>query len=353
MVMMRSLHTKTEVLILLNIRKQVRCEHPVVLVKEEHFEDVIIGGRPFKKLDLSSGRYRKEIHTSIHTFEHFSNTDSFISRMNHENKGIKVHIYCAMNQLPLMSLLGDVLYLDENVKLPIYNGATMWNYQFRKFININSNKAQRVEQNFYHKKIDLYKVAERFSHAPVFIRQSSFDIFNQLELPKNIICSEVKFSSIEKKLLNDFPEMHGVRYKFQKEILEKTGHHYMSIQILASLILNWSFICVGGSANLMSLLPVKSLLMCSQEFGLKGSYRETVPITRKIYKNRYGLYLGNCVQLITGRQLEIMNNITYDTYCMHRVNKETKLSAKLIDHSYNIFGNVFPIRQKQPPPLYI
>lgn len=98
---MRSLRTKTEVLILLNIRKQVLHEHPVFLVKEEHFEDVTIGGRSFKKLDLSSGSYEKEIHTSLHTKEHFSNTDSFISRMNHEKKGIKVHIYCAMNVFPL------------------------------------------------------------------------------------------------------------------------------------------------------------------------------------------------------------------------------------------------------------
>ena len=52
----------------------------------------------------------------------------------------------------------------------------------------------------------------------------------------------------------------GIDYKFQEKLVKKTGiDHYMTVQIMASNFLNWQFFCVGGSSNLMCILPVRLL----------------------------------------------------------------------------------------------
>ncbi len=115
--------------------------------------------------------------------------------------------------------------------------------------------------------IEDQELIDAFAWPEVCIRQSTWDLFHRLDLPENIICSEIKegwgFGSQIREWLarSDLPSVVGVDHVFQHELVAKVGSHFMGIQFLASWLKNWTFVCIGGSANLFALLPVKAIVL--------------------------------------------------------------------------------------------
>jgi hypothetical protein len=50
-------------------------------------------------------------------------------------------------------------------------------------------------------------------------------------------------------------------YAFQRRLLERTGEHYMGIQVLCSMLSNCLMLCISGSSNLFAILPTKNVVL--------------------------------------------------------------------------------------------
>ncbi len=135
--------------------------------------------------------------------------------------------------------------------------------------------------------IEDEEAADAFVSKDIYIRKSSLDLFHILNVPKNQIVCEFKNLSYGRQaqtpyllpvfewvLINkeqfSLPVV-GIDRVFQNDLLGETRHHYMSIQILASFLSNWFFLCIGGSSNLMSVLPIKALLLTDKFINFNAS----------------------------------------------------------------------------------
>jgi hypothetical protein len=113
----------------------------------------------------------------------------------------------------------------------------------------------------------------------MYFLESGWNTFCSIrkELPNNVIIAEIK-QKRHHAIIDGFERMNSncdsgtirihrssIRHKFQKNLVQKVGtHHYMTVQILASNFLNWQFVCVGGSSNLMCILPVRVFSLSDQ-----------------------------------------------------------------------------------------
>jgi hypothetical protein len=149
------------------------------------------------------------------------------------------------------------------------------------------------------------EVIERYQSPSVLIRRSTWELFHSLDLPSNIVMCEIKpyfdgpamRDAIERnRSLFRYP-IHGLHWEHQQKLTEQAGQHYMGIQVLASLLRNWTYVCYGGSSNLFSLLPVKVALLsdthCVPHY----------PLVRKLAVARWG-DLGSRVPTIGYPMLE-------------------------------------------------
>ncbi len=142
--------------------------------------------------------------------------------------------------------------------------------------------------------IDDDEVIETFVWPEIYIRQSTWEVFQNLQLPEDVVCCEAKlgwgFANEIREWLraSGLPNVRGFEQVFQHNLLRKVGAHYMGIQFLASWLKNWTFICIGGSANLFSIVPVKGLILFDTWFNNSS----TEVCLRGLAQRRYGS-LGN------------------------------------------------------------
>lgn len=281
----------------------------------------IIDFNPDKKFD-------HEIVVTPHYMENYGNVIFWKLKLFCEKNNIKLTSFGLLNQLPVFSIFSDKMILQNRANLgQIYQGPSMVGAE-KDFINLltnaeysevrtmwknhilvmnppkNSRKYKMLQKSMPYyvaaaKEISDEQVAERFSNLNVFIRESSLKLFHKLKIPKNLIVCEFKTCLLGQQKVHLYPvhkwivenkdkfiyPLVGINRNFQKKMLSGCGNHYMSIQILASLLNNWQFMCQGGSANLMSILPVKSLLFNEQWINPSASVRN---ILRMIYRNRLG-----------------------------------------------------------------
>ena len=218
------------------------------------------------------------------------------SKENYENLGlVKLKIYCDesnikiissghKNQLPLLSMVSDEIYLVDYPEYyqGIYGGKyklTSWKtpdlFKYKK-VKIEGAKVFNHEAN----NVDKEKIKNYLTNSKVFIRKESFEIFQaeKSNLPTDIIICEIKKCDFRTKLINQ-SNFIGLDYTFQQSLVKRFRYHYMSLQILASFILNWYYLCIGGAANLFSILPVKCLIMGD------SCLEESYDLLKEIYKN--------------------------------------------------------------------
>ena len=111
------------------------------------------------------------------------------------------------------------------------------------------------------------EVIARFKHRKIYILRSAYDKFLSLNLPTDRVVCEIKDGNPLRKSISEMnlPMAIGVDYSYQRGLLTEGGpNNYMTIQILASKYLNWQFLCAGGSSNLFSVIPAKTIYLHDQ-----------------------------------------------------------------------------------------
>lgn len=271
-----------------------QCRHTIRIVEDEEFERPK-GGHPFIwTLDVNLGEWEKKIIIQPHFGENEHNTELFKLKLYCERNNIKVIAKGRLNQLPMLSQIADRVILDEYSNMQsIYITTSHYKSRGRK---IPGNGIDEWKEKF--SKVSDEDVVERFKSTTLCIRRSSYEFFMKSNLPKDITIAEVRLLNKQQKhhIQNHAPmEVTGLNYEFQIPLVQKAGHHYMSVQVLGSLINHWSFLCGGGSANLLCLLPVNWLLLseCGKMF--RPSTRN---IMRLMAQKRYGSELGRHAPVI-------------------------------------------------------
>jgi hypothetical protein len=151
--------------------------------------------------------------------------------------------------------------------------------------------------------IEDEEVIDAFVWPDIYIRQSTWELFHELELPSDLICCECKLGGGCADTVREWlrtsrlPKVTGLDQTYQHELLQRVGAHYMGIQFLASWPKNWMFVCIAGSANLFSVMPVKAIVM----FDSKFRNTSTEPCIRGIAQRRYGA-LGNEIPVLLPEQ---------------------------------------------------
>jgi hypothetical protein len=231
--------------------------------------------------------FPKYITVTPHMEENWQNLELLKLKVYCEKNNIGIIGYGRTNQFPFLSIFSDKVILNTSCQNPTwYRGHFTSNKVVPlKFKNICDLKlALRITRN-----IKPEEVVDRFANWEIYIREESYNKFLEIKdvLPKNIIVCEIK-SGV--KLARNFIEnkktenVFGVDYSFQKELTQQTGvDNYMSIQLLSSLFLNWQYLCIGGSANLFCMMPIKTLFLCDQAIGGIWKYR----ILEGMYSRRY------------------------------------------------------------------
>lgn len=284
----------------------------------------------FSIIDLNpQKKFAHEIVITPHYWENYGNIVFWKLKTYCERNNIKLIAFGLLNQLPLFSTFADKMILQNKENMSeIYRGGSMigadkeyikyltdaeytevktvW---YKHIVVMNPPARPTRQYKLLQKRLPYYtsaarevsdeEVAEKFTNLNTSIRQSSFDMFQKMRLPKNVIVCEFKTSVLGHQRFHLFPvhkwilrnkenfalPLVGLNKVLQKKILSECGNHYMSIQILASLFNNWQYMCQGGSANLMCMLPVKSIMFNEQWINPCRSVKNTI---RLIYQNRYG-----------------------------------------------------------------
>lgn len=240
------------------------------------------------RLSINNKKSKEIITINPFRLEHYNDIDLFNLKIYCDKNNIILRVLSTMNYMPVNSQYADELILVENedhMKRAYEStghavsvlGAenfdiNSWKGYFEvRFYQIGNNPLNRkcydnsgIIEKIYDE-VTLEELKKFIKEKKVLIRKSSFDLFNQIKLPDNIFIAEIKQTF--KKLINclDNKGIVGLDYEFQKRLLEKTKHHYMAIQVLSSIKLDWKIIAGGGSARLFSMLPTKNILLMARD----------------------------------------------------------------------------------------
>lgn len=266
----------------------------IEIIKDDLIEKI---DHEIYRLIINYKNTKDSITISPFQIEHYNDIDLFNIKIFCDKNNLILRVLSTMNYLPVNSQYADELIIIENqdhMKNAYFNHTTVlnkdifnsnwkgWNqYKISTFINVNfkqvegSNILDRKSLDKsglideIYKSVTKEELIDFINNKKILIRESSFNLFNKLNLPKNIFLAEIKPTF--HKLLNTLKEyekkykIFGLDYKFQQKILEKTKHHFMSIQILGSEYLNWKILAAGGSARLFSMMPTKNILLMARD----------------------------------------------------------------------------------------
>lgn len=237
-----------------------------------------------------------------HKEENTINFDLFRIAIWCRRNNFHLHSFGSLNYFPLHSLIGhQATMLDDPSNLcGIYGrlaglpdgsiGIDDIAYSFYrpnggslhlvdgeyKEVDVNGNTPLTPWVRKIKQEVTDQDVVDQFKWMKVYIRQSTYNLWEQLTneglLPKNSIWCEVKYEHNPHFKLNTYPAIDMIskhdfgmpvvgldEYKFQRAILDRSGQHYLGLQILCSLLSDCYFLCLRGSANLISLLPIKCI----------------------------------------------------------------------------------------------
>jgi hypothetical protein len=306
-------------------------------MKEHHKLPPQVHIVPDEQLRLVEGSYVFDINTKTDFDEHVVCTPHFGE--NHTNvselklkllcrkKGIHLSAFGHLNQFSEMGILADTViaqpgdgllsklygdqistcHVDRRVIPMITDARYIETYRMRcdayNFLlsrgHCNPKWGVEVTDRFRNERaliieaietISDDEVIDAFVWPDIYIRQSTWEIFHQLDLPSDMICSESKSNGARRDAVREWltssqmPNVARLDQEFQHQLLQKVGAHYMGIQFLASWLKNWIFVCMAGSANLFTILPVKALIMYDTHFDNPS----TEKCLRGLARQRYG-----------------------------------------------------------------
>lgn len=196
----------------------------------------------------------------------------------------KLTMYGFLNQLPLFSVFADEVILQDSPQwaTDLYaqnpNSVTTY-YTHRIFSNFNGIELDHPAEEdkwpdfltIADKEISDDEVAEQFKYPLIHIRQNAIDAYDKLSaggiIKKNLIMCEVKTDhcggnhllSIFDNATKNYPLPISYDLPLKLKLSSAAGQDYMSVQLLASALSNWMWICYGGSSSIFPFFPVKIL----------------------------------------------------------------------------------------------
>lgn len=230
----------------------------------------------YEKVTVTNKKTADYLYIEPHRSENYENVGLVKLKIYCDDHNIKLISFGHKNQLPLLSMISDEIRLVDYPEYydGIYGGKyglTSWRNPQQESLNrviIKSNLVTHISDNNKDSRIkkinniDETRIKDFLMNPNVYIRKESFDIFERekASLPKDVIVCEIKKCNYRDKLLNESNFL-GLDYAFQQLLVSRFKYHYMTLQILASFYLDWFYVCIGGSANLFSLLPIRCLIM--------------------------------------------------------------------------------------------
>lgn len=236
--------------------------------------------------------------------EHFLSSELFEFQLYcHQNK-IKITSFSRPNYFPFLSIFSDEIILSYNHKDPGWYDTFFSSNEIdfepvkklEEFVDLDgpekTGSGFRNYKQVNNFEFSSFEIVESMWSRKVYIRESTYFLFQKYvkNLPRNIIVCEIKQPGgssdtmwLSRKI-NELPNVVGTDYMFQRMLLNKTKYtNYLGFQILCSLLLGWTYVCVGGSANLFSLLPIRSIILSDNYMSLKSA-----EIFRIIAQKQYG-----------------------------------------------------------------
>lgn len=216
--------------------------------------------------------------------EHYNDVD-LVAHKILANNHTKITCVQSLNYLPVLSKISHQAILHDRHGLELAYAFQVSSISNDNPLKINAKDIQHKDAFTQEvKDVPIQTIIQKIQDTPTYIRQSTFDLYHKLDkegkIPHDIIACEIKYEYPEpRKFLQQFPTiasmpLYGLDYSWQKELVELTGTHYMGIQVLGSLLANWYYICLGGSARLFSLLPTRNLHLWAYDL---GNYHYKVP----------------------------------------------------------------------------
>jgi hypothetical protein len=240
----------------------------IVIVPDWHLQPCEIPD--FHSISLTCRRGKSEIFISPCRDEHWVSTDLFKIKIYCERKNISITSIGSYNQFPFYSLFSDRVIVGRMRKqakwyTPI--GKHRWMHSGNEtqapipVEDVENGPLREIAA----KAVSDQEVIDRFGYRTVYILQSNYELFQSLNLPKDLFVCEAKSTGKDYAFRAEIAaqtifDVTGLNHVFQNQLLELIGSdRYMSIQILCSQLKNWQYLCCGGSSNLLCVIPIKTL----------------------------------------------------------------------------------------------
>lgn len=283
----------------------------------------------YQRYVINPGEYTKEIIIAPHYCETYLSYQLLRLWMYCQNNRIKIISVGTMNQLPLFGMFSDEVILQPSNLNTLFTPESSFGGTITHLKSIPQFRDvyTRFDENKASESILTEDVVRAFMEPKVYLRKSTVDLFQKLELPQNAICCEIKkhfypklYSLLEKHKLI------GLDKTWQKTMAGNIGDHFMGIQILACVKKGWRFIAAGGSVNLFSIIPIHTALALETQFDFGFEHQE---IFKKLSYHRY----GTIPQTISfPHRIFISRKMEDDDSCINETALDNIISAKQCDN---------------------
>ena len=279
--------------------------YEIVLIPDEYFS------RQGKFWIIGKKKKRPFISISPAQNENYAHYGWWKLKIAAEETGRQVRAYTHINMLPLAYPMADTLFLttDKSYVRKMYQknsetGAPVHRVHIENEVFCSGSKPNSplgevetrynpnaLKNTMYRtsKNVKVSELIDRF-RPRLYVRQSTYDLFQQLDLPEKVIMCELREDPVShwngqarrqmRELKFDRPVI-GIGQNWQRKMIAKAGSHWLGIQVLGSLLKDWLYVCEGGSANLHTLLPTRCIYLKDQKLRCDG-------IIRKMAEQRYG-----------------------------------------------------------------
>lgn len=261
----------------------------------------------FRSVRLTDRQCESTIFISPCRKEHWISTDIYKVRLYCEKHDIRIVTFGSLNHFPFYSLFSDEVVVSSPHDAPSWYEDPLTCRGRYSSNNIDLPPVQFVDVDGHHERSELreksveeisdFEVIDRFSHKTIHLLKSAYEVFLSLDLEPHQRVVEAKRLEHEVPFLEAAKKQTTFDFKgasddmsFQKGLLEKTTrNHYMTMQILASNLLDWQFFCCGGASNLMCVLPIKTLFFVDDTMNFSVQ-----AVTRGFYLSQHGKAARKC-----------------------------------------------------------
>ncbi len=217
-------------------------------------------------LNIRRGQFSGSKYVLFNPVEHYMTYEYVLIRMECDRTNTRLVVVGTMNQLPVMSLIGDTIVMLRNGRVE----AELWSHMTQGGVDEAFREyTSRLAATYFHRfdhhvlcnasdSIEPWRASHNGGAARVWA--GALDELASAGVEDNCFWAEIKpsFTRLADQCRAAESEYRiiGLGGRFQRELLSRiTPRNFMSIQLLASVTKRVKFLCAGGSGNLFSLIP--------------------------------------------------------------------------------------------------